>query len=673
MAVYSIHDDLEMLCETLNLSKSAAFLFAVSESGPMQQQLMRQVQGYLLAQGRNVLEVRLSPDKTDVLPEQNGISEQINKNSPQIVFVQMQGFEDAGMMSPSLPQDSSLRIRSENARRALQLLNMQRERLVGLGLPVVFWLNSSTMAQVVQHAADLFAARSGIFYLLELQPMARNEVLMAEATIMQPEHRILSLLPPEELRRRSAIYEKRLEEEKSKKAPNLPGIALLYRDLASIWHELGDYERAKGFLKEEVETYRALAKDNGSTGIFLGPLAGSLNRFGMSLSDLGLNEEALEVIRQSLEIYQVLAKTNQQAFLPGLAMSFNNLGRALSNLGRRDESLQATQEAADIYRKLAAANAQAFLPGLAMSLNNLGAMLSNLGRREDALQAAQETIDIRRKLAAANSQTFLPGLAMSLNNLGRALSDLGRREEALQATQEAADIYRKLPAANAQAFLPGLAMSLNNLGAMLSNLGRREDALQAALEAVDIYRKLAKANAQAFLPDLAASLNNLGNAFSDLGQREDALRVTQEAVDIYRKLAKANVQTFLPDLAASLNNLGRALSYLRRREDALLAAKEAAEIYRKLAAANAQAFLPDLAMSLGTYGSVLLALGEHARAARVFREGLEHLVPFYQALPQGFGELAGNFLQNYLKACQQAGEEPDEGLVARFKGEKPEG
>ena len=489
MAVCSIHDDLEMLCETLNLSKSAAFLFAVSESGPMQQQLMRQVQGYLLAQERKVLEVRLSPDQTDIMPEEKDISEQINKKSPPIVFVEMKGFEDAGMMSPSLPQDSSLRMRSENARMALQRLNMQRERLVHLGLPVVFWLNSSTMSQVVQHAADLFAARSGIFYLPELQPRARDEVLMAHSPIMPLERRSLSLLPPEELRRRSALYEKRLEEEKSKEAPNLPGIALLYRDLASIWHELGDYERAGGFQKEEVEIYRALAKDNvRSAGVF-GPLAGSLNRLGLRLSDLGRHEEALEVIRQSLEIYQELVKTSHQTFQPDLAASLNNLGSSLSNLGRREEALKAAQEAADIYRKLA------------------------------------------------------------------------------------------------------------------------------------------EANAQAFLPNLAISLSNLGNSLSDLGQRKEALETAQEAVDIYRKLADA----------------------------------------------NAQAFLPNLATSLGSCGRALLALGEHARAARVFREGLEHLMPFYQILPQSFSRLAGNLLKDYLEACRQAGEEPDEDLMARFKSEKPEG
>jgi len=640
----------------------------------MQQQLMRQVQGYLLAQERKVLEVRLSPDQTDIMPEEKDISEQINKKSPPIVFVEMKGFEDAGMMSPSLPQDSSLRMRSENARMALQRLNMQRERLVHLGLPVVFWLNSSTMSQVVQHAADLFAARSGIFYLPELQPRARDEVLMAQSPIMQLERRSLGLLPPEELRRRSALYEKRLQEEKTKEAPNLPGIALLYRDLASIWHSLGDHEKARGFQNLEVEIYRALAKDNGrSAGIFLGPLAGSLNRLGLRLSDLGRHEEALEVIRQSLEIYQELVKTSHQTFQPDLAASLNNLGSSLSNLGRREEALKAAQEAADIYRKLADANSQAFLPDLAASLNNLGAMFSNLGQRDEAPKAAQEAVDIYRKVADANSQAFLPDLAMSLNNLGTMFSDLGRREEALKAAQEAVDIYRKVADANSQAFLPDLAMSLNNLGNSLSDLGRRDEALKAAQEAADIYRKLADANAQAFLPDLAASLNNLGAMFSNLEQREEALKAAQEAADIYRKLAEANAQAFLPNLAISLSNLGNSLSDLGQRKEALETAQEAVDIYRKLADANAQAFLPDLATSLGSCGRALLALGEHARAARVFREGLEHLMPFYQILPQSFSRLAGNLLKDYLEACRQAGEEPDEDLMARFKSEKPEG
>jgi tetratricopeptide (TPR) repeat protein len=250
-----------------------------------------------------------------------------------------------------------------------------------------------------------------------------------------------------------------------------------------------------------------------------------------------------------------------------------------------------------------------------------------------------------------------------LGMLGFALSTLGRREEALKATEEAVKIRRKLSEQNPQAFLPDLAGSLNSLGNRLSELGRREEALKATEEAVGIYRKLSELNPQAFLPDLAMSLNNLGMMLSALGRREEALKATEEAVAIYRKLSELNPKVFLPYLAGSLNNLGLRLSELGRREEALKATEEAVKIRRKLSEQNPQAFLPYLARSLGAHGSVLHGLGRHAEAAAAFAEGLRAILPFVRAIPAAFGELAGALLEYYLRACKEAKQEPDWGLV----------
>ena len=120
--------------------------------------------------------------------------------------------------------------------------------------------------------------------------------------------------------------------------------------------------------------------------------------------------------------------------------------------------------------------------------------------------------------------------------------------------------------------------------------------------------------------------------------------------------------------ARLLNNLSIALSALGRRRDALVAAEEAVDIRRRLAEANPQAFLPDLAMSLGTLGSVLRALERHRDAASAFAEGLQHIAPFYRALPQAFAGLAGALRQGYLLACRDAGLKPDPALLAEFGG-----
>ena len=118
--------------------------------------------------------------------------------------------------------------------------------------------------------------------------------------------------------------------------------------------------------------------------------------------------------------------------------------------------------------------------------------------------------------------------------------------------------------------------------------------------------------------------------------------------------------------AGLLNNLGGALSNLGRREEALKPSQEAVDIRRRLAKANPQAFLPDLASSLGGYGTILRSLDRNAEAARSFGEGLQKIGPIYQKMPQAFGGLAGALKQNYLSACEAAGQEPDQELLANF-------
>jgi DNA-binding FrmR family transcriptional regulator len=63
----------------------------------------------------------------------------------------------------------------------------------------------------------------------------------------------------------------------------------------------------------------------------------------------------------------------------------------------------------------------------------------------------------------------------------------------------------------------------------------------------------------------------------------------------------------------------------------------------------------------------LRGLGRSAEAAAAFAEGLRAILPFVRALPAAFGGLAGALLQDYLRACAEAGEAPDEALVAQVR------
>jgi tetratricopeptide (TPR) repeat protein len=139
--------------------------------------------------------------------------------------------------------------------------------------------------------------------------------------------------------------------------------------------------------------------------------------------------------------------------------------------------------------------------------------------------------------------------------------------------------------------------------------------------------------------------------------------VAEEAVRLRRTLAAARPDAFTPDLALSLNNLANRLSDLGRREEALTAAEEAVRHYRALAAARPDAFGVELARSLWVLGDLYGETGNLDFAIGTLAEGVSLLTPIFVAVPAAVAGMTAGLLQSYLKLCEVAGREPDEGLV----------
>jgi hypothetical protein len=63
----------------------------------------------------------------------------------------------------------------------------------------------------------------------------------------------------------------------------------------------------------------------------------------------------------------------------------------------------------------------------------------------------------------------------------------------------------------------------------------------------------------------------------------------------------------------------------------------------------------------------LLGLGRAPEAREAFAEGLRILLPFVRKIPAAFREQADELLQGYLRACEEAGEAPDEALMEQAR------
>jgi tetratricopeptide (TPR) repeat protein len=73
-------------------------------------------------------------------------------------------------------------------------------------------------------------------------------------------------------------------------------------------------------------------------------------------------------------------------------MSLNNLAIVLSDVGKSGEALDKAQEAARIYQRLAQTRPDAFLPDLAVSFGARGSILQKMGRHFEAAESFAQGI-----------------------------------------------------------------------------------------------------------------------------------------------------------------------------------------------------------------------------------------------------------------------------------------
>jgi tetratricopeptide (TPR) repeat protein len=363
-----------------------------------------------------------------------------------------------------------------------------------------------------------------------------------------------------------------------------------------------------------------------------------LERLGHTYWDLGRREEALEALREGLELFDRLggrghpvvetARSNLAAYLlevgrhaealplfaavleawrkrvhgdhPMVAATLANLAICHEGVREPGQALPLHEEALAMRRRLAG---NADHATVAHSLNNLGHCMMTLRRPSDARGRFEEALVMRRRLAGGKDD---PLVAQSLGNLGHALDALGRSGEALRHHEEALAIRRRLHGGGHET----VAMSLQNLGACLEALGRFDDARERFEAALTIRERLHPAGHVT----VARSLNRLARCLTALGRPAEALARVEEALRLYRELREGDH----PDVARSLTLLGHGAVALGRPEDALPRFVEALAMRRRLHRGDH----PDIAVSLVNLAQVLTSLGRTEEALPLDQEAL---------------------------------------------------
>ncbi len=331
--------------EILDVNQGPGVYVVLAPSGESRAQRMAHWTELAQARGHRVLTVNYTPQSR--APDLLALAGELPERG--VVFVDLD--DQLGWAVAESTGLADLDERIQQARRSLQSLNLARERLRRLPVPLFFWMSPEVLRAFALYAADLFAVRSGLLEVLEPPPEAPWTDLV-QVALKTPWPSRYAHLPREELEGRLRLLQEALDAEARRPEPNLYRLARYHLDAADLLGSLGQDKRALHHAQQALE----LARKVNDPGL----QADSWLAIGQWVAALGDDKKALQATQQAVNLYRDLARRHPDAFLPNLARSLGAHGYALLQAGQPARAAAAFYEGLEALLPFARALPQAY-------------------------------------------------------------------------------------------------------------------------------------------------------------------------------------------------------------------------------------------------------------------------------------------------------------------------
>lgn len=251
-----------------------------------------------------------------------------------------------------------------------------------------------------------------------------------------------------------------------------------------------------------------------------------LDRFGALLTNIGLSDRAVDVLRASLAARESTGDTDSAAIAETLA----HLAIALMERGETTEAEPFAERAVDIRRRLAPGSAE-----LAEAVGTLGAIRDRRGA-PDGVEMLREAAELWRGTAGVDGFEFAAALG-ALAASSHALASEGATQSIARADLLKAERFDRELLLARRKVLGDVhlltAANLERLGLLLRAMGRHAEAEPMLLEALAIRRQLL--GQQHLL--VARTLDALARVLHERRRETEALPIAEEALAIRSALA----------------------------------------------------------------------------------------------------------------------------------------
>jgi tetratricopeptide (TPR) repeat protein len=329
--------------------------------------------------------------------------------------------------------------------------------------------------------------------------------------------------------------------EKSNDPPLRRETGRVFRQLADVYHNLGQQDQAEKAYGKSLALYQGLVAEFPNRSEYQEELAETQNNLAILFVDTGRPDHARKAYEQALKLRKALTERfpNEPKHRQQQAILQCNMGQLLYRTGHLDEAERIYREAADLQQNLANRfpSKPFYRYAWSWALMNRGVVLATTGQPTAAHQCYQEALPMLEKLAhdsprVAGYRYELAGLHNNLALLFQANRCLAESEApcrtalALQG-KLVADFPKVLD------YQRALAGSYQNLTGILMDLKRLPEAEKAALQALTLRQRLAAAFPKVpdYESDLGATLGALGSIAQAQGKLAEAReRLAQAAI-----------------------------------------------------------------------------------------------------------------------------------------------
>ena len=528
-------------------------------------------------------------------------------------------------------------------------INVQRESLSALGIPILFWLSPDMIFDVIRLAKDIYSQRA--ISLIDFKDVKAEEIGTLFARDANESGSTPEKINPGEqisiqvlnrsftnstdllaISNKIAWLEEQLSIRESKGpiskadlkslvAPlldnyqKLPGrrqniISILDKYasnleefgfdviLGNAWTVLEEWEKAEAFYLRALNQ-----KETWDKTLPPALIEGTLHfELGLIYSNKKQHKKAIIEFKLAIQQFETLGDD--------LWVKWEKLGTSTANLGLMSLENNLPEDAENWFQKaliyLRPENPQfqsKLLPFYANVLILLGTYFVIQNQLEKGENLLNESIEIFKKLNEENPELYLIELSDALNNLAIVFSQTKRGELSYEMHKESLKIRRAIKAKNPK-YWKILSEGLNNLAATCLETGRTEEAKKYLEEALELYRSQLDDQTGVYKSGLCSLLLNLGTLYNKTYQNDKVIEALIEAEVLARSLAISAPELYKSNLADILGNLGNFFAEQGQIALAETKYKEAIHIYKELVLTNKDAF----SVSLGRCASNLALL-----------------------------------------------------------------